>query len=102
MSTTPKRDKSRWAELLDVSRLYASEHGQTVYRLIVHPDSLHDRWLLFEKKWLYTVGGSAKDAGETQHFTIAALDSSQQNLAQIQAHIDGGTEYFGPSTPNHL
>lgn len=101
-ATAPKKDKERWAELLDVSRLYANEHGQSVYRLIVHPDSLHDRWIMFDKKRIYTFGGSAKDAGDRQYFTIAPLESSVQNLTQIQVHIDSGKEYFGPSTALHL
>jgi hypothetical protein len=101
-ATASKKDKERWVELLDVSRHYAIEHGNSVYRLIVHSDSLHDRWIMFDKKRIYTLGGSAKDAGDRQYFTIKPLESSAKNLAQIQAHIDGGKEYFGPSTAIHI
>jgi hypothetical protein len=96
-----KHDKGRWAEFLDVSRLYAHEHDQAHYRLVVHRDSLHDRWILFDGKRLYGLGGSAKDAGNKQYFTLARLDGSPENLKVIQDHVDTGIEYFGPNTPHH-
>lgn len=100
-ATVGKRDKQRWVAFLDISRLYAAERGPAFYRLVVNP-SLHDRWLLLDGRKLYSLGGSAKDAGDKRYFTIAPLDCSPTNLQKIQTHIGNGTEYFGPSTPNHL
>jgi hypothetical protein len=56
------RDRTRWAEFLDVSRLHAQERGTVLYRLLVQPN-LHDRWIVFDGKRIYALGGSAKDAG---------------------------------------
>jgi hypothetical protein len=95
------RDQRRWTEFLDISRLYAQERGHAYYRLVVHQGLLHDRWLLLDGKKLYSFGGSAKDAGNKQCFTISQIDSSAENLQIIQTHVDNGTEYFGPSTPQH-
>lgn len=100
--TAGKRDQNRWTSFLDVSRLYALECGATRYRLVVHGGLLHDRWLLLDNKRLYALGGSAKDAGDKQYFTIARLDASPENVKKIQAHVNTGTEYFGVNTPQHL
>ena len=95
------RDKARWAEFLDVSRLYAQERGPALYRLIIQPN-LHDRWVVFDGKRIYALGGSAKDAGDKDYFTIASVEASPENLHKIQAHIDTGTEFFGPSMASHV
>lgn len=95
------RNRTRWTEFLDTSRMYAQEQGADKYRLIVHQSLLHDRWLLLDDKRLYSFGGSAKDAGSKQYFTIARVDSSLANLQTIQAHIDSGVEFFGPNTLTH-
>jgi len=100
-ATAGKRDEQRWTAFLDISRLYAAERGPALYCLVVN-QNLHDRWLLLDGKELYSLGGSAKDAGDKRYFTIAPLDCSPTNLQEIQTHIANGTEYFGPSTPNHL
>ncbi len=101
-ATAAKRDEDRWTSFLDVSRLYALERGPTSYRLVVHQGLLHDRWLLLDHKRLYTLGGSAKDAGDKQYFTLARLDASTENLKKVQNHVDTGKEYFGAKTPQHL
>jgi hypothetical protein len=97
-----KREQERWASFLDVSRLYAQERGTGCYRLVVHQGLLHDRWLTLDNKRLYTLGGSAKDAGDKQYFTLAGIDASAPNLEKVQEHVDTGKEYFGKSTPTHL
>lgn len=94
-------NRNRWNGFLDVSRLYAQERGAALYRLVVQP-SLHDRWVVYDERRIYALGGSAKDAGNKDYFTITGVDASHENLKKIQDNIDSGTEYFGPSTPTHL
>lgn len=94
------KDKTRWQQFLDISRLYAQEHGPKHYRLLVHP-SLHDRWLILDQKRFFTLGGSAKDAGNRSYFTVGHLDASPENLQAVQDHITCGVEYFGPGTLVH-
>lgn len=98
--TAGNRDRIRWAEFLDISRLYAQEHGTSLYRLIVQPN-LHDRWVVFDEKRIYALGGSAKDAGNKDYFTITSVEASDTNLQSIRTQIDSGTEFFGPITLNH-
>ncbi len=94
------RDRARWAEFLDVSRLYASERGPTLYSLVVQPN-LHDRWAVFDEKRIYSLGGSAKDAGHKDYFTITSVEATPTNLQLIKVHISGGTEFFGVNCPAH-
>ncbi len=96
-----KRDKQRWTEFLDTSRLYAGERGPALYRLVVQPQ-LHDRWVVFDEKRIYGLGGSVKDAGAKDYFTISGVEASPENLRRIQDHIDTGIEWFGPSANVHL
>lgn len=95
------RDRNRWNEFLDVSRLYAQERGHSLYRLVVQPN-LHDRWVMFDDKRIYALGGSVKDAGNKDYFTITSVEASPANLQRIQTQIDTGTEFFGPNTLQHL
>lgn len=94
------QDKRRWDELLDVSRLFAQERDTSLYRLVVQPN-LHDRWVVFDTKRIYALGGSAKDAGNQDDFTIAVVEASEPNLLRIKDQIDTGAEWYGPSTPVH-
>jgi len=94
------RDRTRWDGFWDVSRLYAQERGKELYRLVAQP-TLHDRWVMFDGKRIYSLGGSAKDAATRDYFTITQIDASAANLQCIQTQIEKGTELFGPSTPTH-
>jgi hypothetical protein len=94
------RDKQRWAAFLDISRLFSSERSATTYRLVVQ-HSLHDRWLVLDDKRIYNLGGSAKDAGAKDDFTISTVAPSQDNLAAIFQYVHSGAELFGPNTPTH-
>lgn len=91
---------ARWNEFLDISRLFALERGNALYRLIVLP-SLHDRWVVFDSKRIYALGGSAKDAANKDYFTITSVEASPENLGKIQSSTNAGTEYFGPATSIH-
>jgi len=95
-----KRDKQRWTEFLDVSRLYSKERTPATYRLLLQ-SSLHDRWVVLDSKRIYSLGGSAKDAGNRDYFSISNVDASPENLAAISKQTTSGTEIFGPSTPTH-
>lgn len=85
------RDKRRWTEFLDISRLYAQERGNIAYRLILQT-SLHDRWVVFDEKRMYSLGGSAKDAGNRDYFTITSIESNSTNLQIVQNQIISGIE----------
>lgn len=95
-----RRDKDRWLAFLDVSRLFAKEKGATQYSLYVAP-SVHDRWLVFDSSRIYSLGGSAKDAGSRDHFTLASVEPSTENLSLVTATITGATELFGPTVAQH-
>ncbi|HEU5124631.1 MAG TPA: hypothetical protein VFW05_11275 [Verrucomicrobiae bacterium] len=95
-----KQNKDRWTRFLDVSRLYAQERGIASYRLVVQP-SLHDRWVIFDSKRIYNLGGSIKDAASRDYFTITTIESTQSNLEAVENIIISGTEFFGPNTPIH-
>ncbi len=96
-----RRNRDRWVEFLDVSRLFAQERGNSQYHLIIN-NNLHDRWIVFDNKRIYSVGGSAKDAANKDYFTITPIEPSLSNLQSIQAQIDSGVEYFGLNTTSHL
>jgi len=95
-----KRNKKRWSDFLDISRLVAQERGESLYKLYVQ-NSLHDRWVIYDEKRIYSLGGSAKDASVKDYFTITTVEQSPENLAKIQNNIDTGIEYFGPNTTVH-
>jgi hypothetical protein len=95
-----KKDKQRWTEFLDVSRLYAHERGPDLYRLVVQPN-LHDRWVTFDSKRIYGLGGSAKDAAIKDCFTLTTVEATDENLARTEQDTNSGTELFGPNTPTH-
>jgi hypothetical protein len=100
-SNTGRQNRDRWTEFLDVSRLFAQERGDNHYRLILN-NNLHDRWIVFDNKRIYSVGGSAKDAANKDYFTITSVEPSLSNLQSIQTQIDNGREYFGINTTSHL
>lgn len=95
------RDHQRWALFLDISRVFSRERSPATYRLVVHP-SLHDRWIVLDRKRIYNLGGSAKDAASKDNFTISSVDATETNLAAIDEHTGSGTELFGPSTTPHI
>lgn len=96
-----KQNKDRWICFIDVSRLYAQERGTVAYRLVVQP-SLHDRWVVFDAKRIYNLGGSAKDAANRDYFTITTIESTPLNLEAVENIINSGAEFFGANTSNHL
>lgn len=98
--TGTKRDRERWRDFLDVSRLYARQHGNGRYRLVVN-HQLHDRWTVVDNTRIYQLGGSAKDAASTKYFTISSVDATQTILATINNLCSQGTELFGPITTTH-
>ena len=85
---------------MDVSKVFSSERGFSTYRLVV-ATGVHDRHLLIDNKRLYHLGGSLKDAGKRQPYTISVADVTAQIEQAIEGYIAGGTEYFGPSQTTH-
>ncbi len=96
---TSTKDRQRYNDFLDVSRLFAVERGQARYRLVVHPD-FHDRWLRCDGQ-LYALGGSVKDAGQKSDFAIGRIDPTPPNLQTVDDLVSAGTELFGPNIPMH-
>jgi hypothetical protein len=93
------RDVARYREFLDISRLYAAEHGADKYRLATLPGAdFHDRWLRVDNQ-LYALGGSLKDLD--QRFTISKIDSTAENIGKIDAAVSVATEIFGPAIRVH-
>lgn len=97
-----RREKDRWQQFLDVSRLFSTERTSQNYQLISHSSGLHDRWLLVDEKKLFALGGSAKDAGKTQSFTISSATVTPEIKTTVQSYLSGGTTLFGLSQPNHV
>lgn len=95
-----KRDATEWEQFLEVSRLYAAERGIEKYRLVVHTDGIHDRWLYSDGE-MYLLGGSVKDAGRKSDFTVSRLEVTQDLVNCLAALLNTGTELFGPSNPDH-
>jgi hypothetical protein len=95
-----RRGQLRWEALLDASHLFAQERGNAVYRLVNQPE-LHDRWVIFDGKRIYALGGSPKDAAAKDYFTIASVEGTPENLIRIQQHIERGRELFGSVSPTH-
>lgn len=94
------KDKSRFAEFIDISRLFASERGPSFYRLVANED-IHDRWLCCDKQIL-ALGGSIKDAGHNDYLTVSSVEASDKNINKIDELASNGQEIFGPSQTNHL
>lgn len=95
-----RREQNRWLEFLDVSRLFAKEKGASQYRLYI-ADSIHDRWIVFDNSRIYSLGGSAKDAGSRDHFTLSTVEPSSENLSLVTSAVTGAKEFFGPTVPKH-
>jgi hypothetical protein len=94
-----QRDRDRYKGFVDVSRLFAQEHGPAAYRLLTSED-FHDRWLRCDDK-LFILGGSIKDLGKDTTFTVSKLDTTPENFRLFDEAVNSGTEVFGPSQPNH-
>jgi hypothetical protein len=99
-SRAGKTNKNRWIEFLDISRIFAQERGANKYRLVVH-ENLHDRWIVFDNKRIYHLGGSIKDAADKTYHTITTVEPSPINLSRVQEHTNTGIEFFGLSTQQH-
>jgi hypothetical protein len=93
------RDKQRYAEFMDISRLFAQERQPSGYRLFTNRN-FHDRWLRCDDK-LFVLGGSIKDLGNDSKFTISKLDFTPENAAHFDEATRTGTEVFGPTRPCH-
>lgn len=94
------KDKNRFAEFIDISKLYASERGPSLYRLVMNED-IHDRWLCCDKQ-IFALGGSIKDAGHNDYFTVSSVEATDTNINKIEGLATNGQEIFGPSQTNHL
>jgi hypothetical protein len=93
------KDRQRHSEFMDISRLFAAEHGPSRYRLISHPD-FHDRWLRCDGQ-IYALGGSVKDAGHKADFSIGLLGSAPETIQKVDDLAAAGRELFGPGNPTH-
>ena len=95
---TSRNDRTRHAEFMDVSRLFAIERGLQGYQLIENAN-FHDRWLRCDDK-LFTLGGSIKDLDKGP-FTMSCIDSTPQNRQHFDDAVVRGNEVFGPEHTTH-
>lgn len=100
-SKATQKDKMRWNQFLDISKMFAQERGANHYRLIISP-SLHDRWLVLDWEKIYALGGSAKDAASKDSFTISNVAPTDENQKLIRDLIASGEEWFGTLSQTHL
>jgi hypothetical protein len=94
------KDKSRYNAFIDVSRIFAAERGIDHYSLLTH-DKIHDRWLRCDDE-LYSLGGSAKDAGQSTDFTVSRIEPYAANMKQVDELVANGKRLFGPGQLEHL
>jgi len=88
-------------EFLDVSHLFAREHGPAKYRLVSVPyNNIHDRWLYVDSH-LYHLGNSSAHAAMINDFTISQVDPKPGNVYKVTEKISSGTVQFGPTNTNH-
>jgi hypothetical protein len=92
------KDKKRYDEFMDMSKLFAAERGPAGYRLVTL-ENFHDRWLRCDDR-LFTLGGSIKELAKP--FTISKLDSTADNIKQFNDAVTTGVEVFGPNQTTHL
>ena len=95
-----RKNRERWDNFLDVSRLFATERGVSGYKLLV-ASSIHDRWLVLDDKRIYNLGGSAKDAAFKDLFTISVIEATDENLKKIEVTANGSAEWFGQGVTPH-
>ena len=95
-----RKNRQRWDNFVDVSRLFAVERGTSGYNLLV-ASSIHDRWLVLDDKRIYNLGGSAKDAAFKDLFTISVIDATDENLKNIEVTEKSAAEWFGPGVTSH-
>ncbi len=60
----------------------------------------HDRHIRVDETILH-LGGSAKDAGKNDYYTISNLDPNQSSHAFLDGVIARATEWYGPSVRSH-
>lgn len=90
---TVRRDR-----IVSVSELLASQFRDR-YQFRVSSEQ-HDRHIRVDETILH-LGGSAKDAGRSDYFTISKLDPIQSTQATLDGIIARATEWFGPSVRLH-
>jgi hypothetical protein len=93
-----KRKAPEWADLIDISRMYAAERPNT-YRLIAN-ENFHDRWLWLDEQ-IFSLGGSLSEAGNKNDFTVTRLDPTPTNRQQIEDVVNSGTELYGSTQLVH-
>jgi len=94
-----ERGQPDFDALLDASRLFAHERDPDHYSLIV-TERIHDRWLQSDDV-LYQLGGSSKDAGWKDPFTLSRICEGTETANKVAAVIEDSTELFGTSSPQH-
>jgi hypothetical protein len=98
MQPARAKDERRRNEIVAISKLAAAETSIR-YRFYVSAQQ-HDRHLRVDNDILH-LGGSVKDAGRFDPYTISTLDPSQSNHAVLDQIIAGADEWFGPNVSKH-
>jgi hypothetical protein len=92
------QDVNRRDRIVAVSELLAIERRDAYeFRVVA---GLHDRHLRIDDG-IYHLGGSVRDAGRRDPYTISNLDPTAANHNSLDALIACGVEWFGPNVPRH-
>lgn len=86
-------------EFLDASRMFATERGSQLYRLLDEP-TFHARLLQLDQQ-VMLLDGSIKHAGHNSPSMITTLPAGAASLQQVQDVVTKAKEVFGPSQTAH-
>lgn len=99
LPVTAKTNKiTRRDRIVSVSELLASQFPDC-YQFCVSSEQ-HDRHIRVDDT-IHHLGGSAKDAGKSDYFTISKLDPIQSTQNFLDVIIAQSTEWYGPSVRQH-
>jgi hypothetical protein len=99
LAASPTSNKTiRRDRLVSISELLAIQFPDR-YQFRVSSEQ-HDRHIRVDDTILH-LGGSAKDAGKSDYFTISKLDPIQSSHAFLDGIIARALEWYGPSVKPH-
>jgi hypothetical protein len=92
------RDALRRDGIVSTSELLATQFPDRYQFRVSHEQ--HDRHVRIDDTILH-LGGSAKDAGKTDYFTISNLDPIQSTHGFLDGIIGRASEWYGPTVKPH-
>jgi hypothetical protein len=99
LTASPTSNKTvRRDRIISISELLAIQFPDR-YQFRVSNEQ-HDRHIRVDDTILH-LGGSAKDAGKSDYFTISKLNQIQSSHAFLDGIIARASEWYGPSVKPH-